>query len=184
MSDAKLTRYEHKCQLVIDKIWPGMNGKIEIVPGSLSWIPLGKARSRDIRLAPGQVSYYGILRTRWPWLVPPVAIYVGTHRLEIFLSGAIGREPAEHLLAEISGFVRDASPLESAIPAPDLHLRWARLYALFWLVTLSAFMGILALSATLAGNVSVLSAVILLVFVAAVVRTVITALPLLSLSRG
>jgi hypothetical protein len=169
--------FGHDCYLVLDKVWPGLAGKLYVTPTRILWLPRGQSAPNDqgLVLELGDVSHSELVKARLPWFVPPVAVFAHGLRIEFFLSKTVERELAEELAHLITQRSEASQPSKNAIT--HIPIRRARLFALFWLANISLVGALIAYASV--ATLSVISFPIVLAWLAIVVRTVTTAIPLL-----
>jgi hypothetical protein len=156
-----------------------MIGKVMVTATEVIWVPLGKQRWSKETLVIGtqSIARCEVLKPRIPSYMDPIAIFVGEHRLELILSWTFDRRLGHELYQLITSLVGVSRPSDRApIPLPDLHLTRARLLALFWLLNICLWLGLVAYVGM--GDVSILGIIISAIWLVVVARTVITAIPL------
>ena len=176
LEDAVL--FEHSCHVIKDKVWPGENGTVTVTRRGILWVPTGGDRlgGSTLWLDFGSMSGSEILEPRLPAPAKPVAVYVGDHRVEFILTWIWwSQETVEsfHRLIQegIATKTQDSEGLEV-----NLHLTHARLHASLWLAVTAVFTGVMLIATA---EISVLTVVVFVVFIATLGRASTTVLPLL-----
>jgi hypothetical protein len=149
MPEEREILYRRDCYLVIDRAWPGAIGTLEISSTDVTWLPRGEQNAR-----------------RRPVVIPIQCI----EKCEVLPSHWLwGMKPVA-----LSG--GGYGSMEMTGCHINLHETRARLTALFWLANISIFLGVVGYVGLLSG--SFIGAVIFIIWLLVLARTMATAVPL------